>query len=68
MVVCNVVCVYDDDYVCRWFLHPPANKIYSKQHPLLWYMTSYADLADGKVREIDQSDERVLAHYYNIMC
>lgn len=53
MVVCNIVCVYDDDYVCRWFLHPPANKIYSKQHPLLWYMTSYADLADGKVREID---------------
>lgn len=53
MAVCNAIYVYDDDYVRRWFLHPPADKIYSKQHPLLWYMTSYADLADGRVREIE---------------
>ena len=54
--VMMVIIIFVFVLTCRWFLHPPANKIYSKQHPLLWYMTNYAKLSDDKVR----SDNRVI--------
>lgn len=29
----------------RWFLYPPSDAVYSKQHPLLWYRSEYSTLA-----------------------
>ena len=52
MAYYNVVDMHNECHcapVLRWFLHPPANKIYSKQHPMVWYKTKYAQLSD-KVR------------------